>query len=90
MHHPLLFNLFLGTGWSCVSSCSDGSQPLRDVLLLLGQSEPVRLVGGANSREGRVEISHGDQWGTVCNNNWDLVDANVSDVLLSFSCQPGM
>ncbi|XP_030832325.1 scavenger receptor cysteine-rich type 1 protein M160 isoform X1 [Strongylocentrotus purpuratus] len=68
---------FFLKGWSCVSSCSDGSQPLREVLLLLGQSEPVRLVGGANSREGRVEISHGDQWGTVCNNNWDLVDANV-------------
>ncbi|XP_041464478.1 deleted in malignant brain tumors 1 protein-like [Lytechinus variegatus] len=68
---------FFLQGWSCVSECSDGYQPLSDVLLMLGQSEAVRLVGGSNPREGRVEISHDGQWGTICNNNWDLVDANV-------------
>ena len=37
----------------------------------------VRLVGGANSSEGRVEICLNNQWGTVCDLMWDSVDAGV-------------
>ena len=37
----------------------------------------VRLVGGANPLEGRVEIFLFDEWGTVCDRSWDLVDATV-------------
>ena len=37
----------------------------------------VRLVGGDNLLEGRVEIFLLGQWGTVCNSGWDLVDATV-------------
>ena len=37
----------------------------------------VRLVGGLTPLEGRVEIFFFHQWGTVCDNNWDLVDATV-------------
>ena len=41
------------------------------------QQGTVRLVQGATSREGTVEICVNGFWGTICSNLWDSRDAQV-------------
>ena len=37
----------------------------------------VRLSGGRNATEGRVEICSSGSWGTVCDDFWGATDAQV-------------
>lgn len=37
----------------------------------------IRLVGGSNEFEGRVEICLDGEWGTICDNFWSAPDATV-------------
>nr|KAF6456755.1 galectin 3 binding protein [Rousettus aegyptiacus] len=41
------------------------------------QDGDMRLADGDAANQGRVEIFYGGQWGTVCDNLWDLLDASV-------------
>lgn len=44
----------------------------------------MRLANGDSANEGRVEIFYRGQWGTVCDNLWDLTDASVVCRALGF------
>ena len=48
----------------------------------------IRLIGsGSSSSQGRVEVCNNNQWGTVCDNAWDSVDANVACLELGYSTE---
>ncbi|XP_048587258.1 uncharacterized protein LOC5508390 isoform X2 [Nematostella vectensis] len=69
-HHP---------GWD-VPTCRD-NRPV-GVQCKVNSTAPLsnatlRLRDGRHPNEGRVEIKHNGQWGTVCDDLWDIKDADV-------------
>ncbi|XP_052084656.1 neurotrypsin-like [Mytilus californianus] len=45
----------------------------------------LRLVGGNSPREGRLEVYYNYQWGTVCSDHFDIVEARVACKQLGYS-----
>ena len=51
-------------------------------------SGAIRLGGtGSSSSQGRVEVCNNNQWGTVCDDTWDSLDANIACLHLGYSIE---
>lgn len=44
----------------------------------------IQLVGGINEAQGRLEIHHNGQWGTVCGDSVDTDEGKVVCRMLGF------
>ncbi|NWZ29747.1 WC11 protein, partial [Asarcornis scutulata] len=71
-------------------TCNGKSEPSRHQILAVpvvpvpwevaasSDREKIRAVGGKDGCSGRVEIWHHGTWGTLCDNAWDMQDAEVA------------
>lgn len=49
---------------------------------------PIRLLGGRNPNEGRLQVRIDDKWGTVCNYRWNIINAALVCNQLGLALNP--
>lgn len=65
------------TLWKCPSSPWKQGLPNPSEETWITCANKIRLQEGNTTCSGRVEIWHGGSWGTVCDDSWDLNNAQV-------------
>ncbi|KAI4900607.1 hypothetical protein NFI96_032246, partial [Prochilodus magdalenae] len=79
------------TLWHCPSSpwrentCNKDIEVAR---ITCSDHLPLRMSGGNGSCSGRLEVYHNAEWGPVCNDLWDIRDAQV--VCRQLGCGPAL
>ena len=54
-------------------------------------NDTLRLVGGHNAKEGRVQVCENGEWHSICSDNWSVMDgkADVVCSTLGYSAELG-
>ncbi|XP_052238541.1 scavenger receptor cysteine-rich domain superfamily protein-like [Dreissena polymorpha] len=58
-----------GSRWQTIGECQEYTRPLH--------IQDIKLVGGMNASDGRVEMKVFDTWGTICSDSFGFEEANV-------------
>ncbi|XP_052569536.1 scavenger receptor cysteine-rich domain-containing protein SCART1 [Peromyscus californicus insignis] len=69
--------------WLVCTEMTEVSQDMEQIpncssTLSCPEEGALRVFGGDNGCSGRVEFWHRGSWGTVCDDSWDLADAEVA------------